>query len=492
MKLTEMKKILYITLLTLFFVGCDDRMEELNTDKRNPAEVDPVTLFTQGLRETVDMMVSINVNEGPFNLFAQYWAQTTYPEESQYDLTGREIPANFWTNGYRDALLDFKEAKGLILEQLETNDEVISGISNEQLQNRVAAINIISAYVYMVMVDTFGDIPYSEALDPDNLNPAYDDGRTIYGSLIDSLDMAVANIDIAQEGFPEAQDPLYEGDMNNWVLFANSLKLRMGIQLADVDKATSVTLVNEALAAGVFTSNENNASMTYYGSSPNTNPIYEDLVLSGRADFVAANTVIDVMNQLDDPRRAVYFRENLGEGEFEGGIYGTANNYSSFTQVGDVLHTPDFPGTLLNYAEIEFLQAEAIERGGYAITGTAAEHYNAGIRASFDQWGLSEADFTAYIGQLNVNYGTAAGDWKQKIGIQSWLALYAQGFEAWTTWRRLDFEAFTPPPGMDFDDIPVRFTYPLEEAQLNGPNYASAGERIGGDLISTKLFWDVH
>lgn len=489
MKLTDMKKILYISLLTLFFVGCDDRLEELNTDKRNPAEVDPVTLFTQGLRESFDMMVSINVNEGPFNLFSQYWAQTTYPEESQYDLTGREIPANFWTNGYRDALIDFKESKRLIQEQIASGT---SGIDDAVLQNRIAAIDIMSAYVYAILVDTFGDIPFSEALDPDNLNPVYDDARTVYGSLIDSLDMAVANIDIEAEGFPAVQDPLYAGDMENWVLFANSFKLRMGIQLADVDKPASVTIVNEALAAGVFTSNAHNASISYFGSSPNTNPIYEDLVLSGRADFVAANTIVNVMNELDDPRRQVYFRENLGEGEFDGGIYGTANNYSAFTQVGDILHTPDFPGTILNYAEVEFLQAEAIERGGYNVPGTAAGHYNAGIEASFDQWGLSDAEYEAYISQPDVNYGTAAGDWKQKIGIQLWLALYNQGFEGWTTWRRLDFEAFTPPPGMDFEDIPVRFTYPLEEAQLNGPNYLSAGERIGGDAISTGVFWDVN
>jgi hypothetical protein len=484
-----MKKILYISLLTLFFVGCDDRLEDLNTDKRNPAEVDPTSLFTQALRETFDMMVSISVNDNPFNLYSQFWAQTTYPEESQYDLTGRSIPANFWTNGYRDALIDFKESKRLIQEQMETES---TGLPNAVLMNRIAAIDIMSAYVYAVMVDVFGDIPYTEALDPDNLNPKYDDARTIYSSVIDSLDMAVSNIDTDEAGFPVAQDPLYEGNMENWVLFANSLKLRLGMRLADVDKPASVTIVNEALSAGVFSSNDDNASMTYYGASPNTNPIYEDLVLSGRADFIAANTVVDVMNDLDDPRRSVFFRKNLGGNVFNGGIYGTANNYSAFTQVGDILHTPDFPGTIMNYAEVEFLQAEALERGGYNAMGTAASHYNAGIEASFNQWGLSDLAYAAYIAQPEVNYATASGDWKQKLGIQLWLALYNQGFEAWTTWRRLDFDAFNAPPELTLEQIPLRFTYPLEEAQLNGPNYLSAGEKIGGDAVSTQIFWDVN
>lgn len=484
-----MKKIVYTLLLTLFFVGCDERLEELNTDKRNPAEVDPSSLFTQALRETFDMMASISVNDNPFNLFSQYWAQTTYPDESQYNLTGRSIPDNFWTNAYRDALIDYKEAKLLLQEELESGT---SGLSSAEITNRIAIIDIMSSYVFSALVDTFGDIPYSEALDPDNLNPAYDDARTVYNDLISRLNAAVSSIDVDGGGFPAEQDLLYGGDMEQWVKFANSLKLRMGMRLADVDKAASVEIVNSAIAAGVFESNDDNASLNYLGSTPNTSPVYEDLVLSGRQDFVAANTLVNVMNSFDDPRRSVYFRENLGANTFKGGTYGTANNYNNFTQVGDALHTPELPGTILNYAEVEFLKAEAIERGGYNVTGTAAMHYNMGIEASFDQWGLSEQAYQSYISHPKVNYASAPGDWKQKIGIQLWLALYNQGFEGWNTWRRLDFTALNPPPGMVFADIPIRFTYPLEEAQLNGPNYKAAGDAVGGDDVSTRVFWDVN
>lgn len=489
MKYSNMKKILYISLMTLFFIGCDDRLDELNTDKRNPAEVDPTSLFAQGLRETMDNITSISVNDNPFNLYAQYWAQTTYPDESQYNLVSREIPANFWVNGYRDALQDFKAARVRVELQLE---EGTSGEPDEVLNNRLAAIDIMMAYVYHTMVDVFGNIPYSEALDPENISPAYDDARTIYDNIIATLTAAGASIDVSAEGFPVAQDPMYGGDMTKWFKFANSLKLRLGMRLADVDPTASQSIVNEALAAGVFESNDDNASMAYQSASPNTNPIYEDLVLSGRHDFVAANTLVNIMNGLDDPRRAVYFDDNLGEGVYEGGIYGSANNFSDFTQIGEILHTPDFPGILMTYAEVEFLMAEAAARGGYAVPGTAADHYHAGIEASFNQWGLSDAMAAEYIAQPNVNYNTAPGDYKQKIGLQMWLALYNQGFEAWSTWRRLDFAGLTPPPGMVIADIPLRFTYPLEEAQLNRPNYTAAGTAIGGDLVTTPLFWDVN
>ena len=482
-----MKKILYISLLTLFFIGCDDRLEELNTDKRNPASVDPTSLFTRGLRESVDMMTSISVNDNPFNLYAQYWAQTTYPDESQYNLTGRSIPRNFWRNGYRGALSNFQKAEDLINEQLESGT---SGIADAVLKNRIATIDIMQGYVYSVMVDAFGDIPYTEALDPDNLTPTYDDARTIYNSIIDNLNAATTAIDVKAEGFPSSQDPMYEGDMEAWVLFANSLKFRMGMRLADVDKPTSVTIVNNALAGGVFSSNDDNASMEYEEASPNTSPIYEDLVLSGRKDFVVANTIVDIMNNLDDPRRPVYFRENRGPNSFRGGTYGDANSYASFSQVGDIFHTPKLAGVLMSYAEIEFLKAEAVERGGYNVSGSAASHYYAGIEASFDQWDVE--GFSSYISQVDVAYASASGDWRQKIGVQMWLALYSQGFEGWTTWRRLDFEGFNAPPDMKLSDIPLRFTYPLEEAQLNGEEYAKAGSAIGGDAVDTQVFWDVQ
>ncbi|AHM62438.1 hypothetical protein D770_20945 [Flammeovirgaceae bacterium 311] len=462
-------------------------MEELNTDQRNPAEVDPTSLFAQGLRQTHDNMASISVNNNPFNLYAQYWAQTTYPDESQYNLVTRSIPFFFWRGVYRDALAQFQEARDLTVTQLESGE---SGLEDVVLENRLAALDIMIGYNYHVLVDVFGDVPYTEALDSDNLQPAYDDARDIYNSVIENIQSATASIDPEEPGFPSNQDPMYQGNMAKWQKFGNSLLLRLGMRLADVDPSASVSVVNAALAGGVFESNDDNASLTYLGASPNTNPIYEDLVLSGRADFVAANTLVDIMNDLEDPRRAAYFRQNLGDGVYSGGVYGSANNYGANTQVGDALHQPDFPSTLLNYAEVEFLMAEAAARGGYAVGGSAESHYNEGIEASFNQWGLSDEQAAAYISQSDVNYSTAPGDWRQKIGLQMWLALYNEGFEAWSTWRRLDFVALTPPEDMDMADIPLRFTYPLEEGQLNNPNYTAAGAKIGGDEVGSPIFWD--
>jgi hypothetical protein len=147
---------------------------------------------------------------------------------------------------------------------------------------------------------------------------------------------------------------------------------------------------------------------------------------------------------------------------------------------------------MISYSEVEFLLAEAAERG-YNVGGDAESHYNAAIEASMEEWGVSSDDATAYLANAAVAYSTASGDWRQKIGVQKWLAMYNLPFEGWTTYRLLDFTGIlNAPEGMSLADIPTRFIYPIEEATLNGPNYDAAASAIGGDKKTTKLFWDVH
>src|SRR5690606_40947931 len=141
-------------------------------------------------------------------------------------------------------------------------------------------------------------------------------------------------------------------------------------------------------------------------------------------------------------------------------------------------------------SDLEFLLAEAVERG-FSVSGTAAAHYNAAVTASFDYWGASGA--AAYLAKPEVNYATASGDWKDKIGAQKWIALYNRGFDAWLEWRRLDAPALAPPAveGLSLT-VPTRLIYPINEQTLNGDNRDAAAAAIGGDESSTKLWWDVN
>ncbi len=483
-----MKKIiLLIVTMAVVSVSCNDRLVDLNTPRKAATVVPGETLFTNGLKEMVDQLQAINVNEGVFKLYSQYWAQATYPEESQYNMVTRNIPASIYVNLYRNALRDMTDGRALI----EALDE--GALAPDIKKNQLAIFDVVMVYAWSVLVDTFGHIPYDEALDPTNLNPKYGDMGLIYTSIIDKLDAAIASLDDNVFGISGSQDPIYNGDVAKWKMAANALKFRLAMRLADVDPAKSVSMANAALTAGVIQANEDNFSMAYLSGAPNTNPQYEDLVLSGRSDFLAANTLVDKMNALNDPRRPIYFQENLGDGVFVGAIYGDANSFKAFTQIGDIFHTPDLPGTIINASEMHFLMAEAIERGGYNVAGTAEVHYNMGIQMSMEEWGVDAADITTYLAQPDVAYGTAQGDWKQKIGSQLWLALFNNGYEGWTTWRRLDFDGFTPPPGMEMSDIPVRMIYPVNEGQRNKANKDEAASRLNnGDTPQSNIFWDVN
>jgi hypothetical protein len=481
-----MKKILLTLFITCMFFACDDRLEDLNKPTKEPVTVPASTVFANGLKELAYMVTNSNTNINVFRLYAQYWAQTTYPDESQYNMVTRRNPDNFWRGAYRDALKDLDVSQDITMQTWEAE-----GISEAERDNRIAVAEIGKVFGFAALVDAFGPVPYSEALDEDILQPKYDDDEEVYNNLIAQLDQAIAMVDVTAGGFPGTQDLLYGGDMEGWLKFANSLKLRMAVTIADVNAGKAGTMVAEAVTGGVFTSNDDNASISYLDAFPNTHPVHEDLVQSGRDDYVVANTLVDRLLALNDPRIEV-FAQPKEDGTYQGGVYGTNNTFALLSHIGEPFYQPTLEGLLLDYAEVEFLLAEAAERG-FTVPNTAEEHYNAGITASMTYWGIAQADIDAYLAQPTVAYATATGDWKQKIGVQHWIALYNRGFEGWTVWRRLDFTGFNAPPLLSYDDIPERFIYPIEEATLNKANLEQGIQMLGGpDDANTRVFWDVN
>ena len=132
--------------------------------------------------------------------------------------------------------------------------------------------------------------------------------------------------------------------------------------------------------------------------------------------------------------------------------------------------------------------AEAVSRG-YTIDGggSAASHYALGVTASIEHWGGTTADATTYLANSNVVFDPV--NWKKSIGMQQWIAYYNRGFEGWTEQRRMDYPVLVPGPNA-MSAFPVRFTYPIAEQTLNGASYNAAAAAIGGDAVTTKLFWD--
>jgi len=491
-----MRKILLIFLVFISVTACK-KLDDLNANLKDFTTVPGEGIYNGATRALLNQMFTPNVNNNNTMLFVQYFAETTYPDESRYDMVTRTIPANHMNTLYRNALMNYKEAARV----LTVTSLAGTTITQAQRDNQLAIIEIMSVYAWSNLVETFGDMPYTESLDYANKpNPKYDDGLTIYKDLITRLNAAIAKLDPTSPGMGAGYDNVFGGGVSGtakWIRFANTLKLRMGLMISDIstESALAKTTV-EAAAPNVFNvpitspTTGDKFALAYLKDSPNTTPMYTELVLSGRKDYVLTSVYVNALNALNDPRRPGYLWTQVG-GVYKGGAQGMPNSYNSFTHVNNALLDPTREVVLMDYTEAEFLLAEASERG-FTVTGSAESHYNNAITSSILYWGGSNADVATYLTNPAVAYTTATGTWRQKIGTQAWFGYYFRGFAAWTTWRRLDYPHLIASPKhvLAINGIPERYIYPVSEQTLNGANYAAAAAAIGGDKAETRLFWD--
>jgi hypothetical protein len=401
-----------------------------------------------------------------------------YQDEAQYDFQTRAIPNTWWNAMYRDVLADLRESSRLI--------NADASLLPKEKANKLAILDIMEVYTFGILVNSFGNIPYTEALNAEKLFPKYDDAKTVSADLITRLNADIAKLDASAAGFTSSEDVVYKGSVSKWVKFANTLRMKLGMIVAD-ENATAAKSAVEASDAGAIAASTDNGLFTYLSASPNQNPLHVDIVLGGRQDYIAAKDLMDKLAGWNDPRKTAYFSTN-NAGNYAGGIVGKVNTYVDFSRAGAKVIAADAPYVLADYVETEFLRAEAKERG-FNVAGTAEQHYNNAITASILYWGGTAAEAAAYLAQPEVAYTTAAGNWKQKIGTQKWIALYNRSYETWTELRRLDYPVITAPVNAK-SGFPTRLTYPNTEQTLNGTSYTAAAAAIGGDVVTTKLFWD--
>lgn len=488
-----MKKIIYsIAILSLFMTSCVNDGIDFNENKDSAYSVPAETLLANSQKALADQLTSPSVNEGAiFRYFPQYLAATQYTTESRYRISSRSLADTHWRILYATVLGGLESTKQIISTEVAPTGVSAAQFQSEQ-KNKLAIIDIFQVYTYQILVDSFGDIPYTEALNPSiNVLPKYDSGATVYTKLIARLDVAISNLDTANKSFSSG-DIVYGGNVAKWKLFANSIKLKLGVNLIDSNTVLAKSTIESAYTGGVITTNANNATFEYAVSAPNYNPIYENLVASNRNDFVPASPIVDAMNILNDPRRTKYFTP-LPNGTYAGGKYGFTNTYNNFSHVNPILTAPEFPSQFMEASEVNFYLAEAASNG-FSVGNNTQFYYNQAITASFESWGLSSVETAAYLLNPAVNFTTAPGATaKEKIANQEWIAFYNRGFESWTSYRRLDFPILLAPTNAYSEaagEVPKRLTYPINEQTVNGTNYTAAASAIGGDKLKTHIFWD--
>ena len=498
-----MKKILFIagalTLALPVISSCSRDFTDLNVDPKHPNTLPSVNFFASAQYYLFQQMVDASVNRNISRFFTQQWTETTYVDESNYDMVTRQINTNHWNFFYRNILNGIKLGK----EKLDQESAISTSISHdsEVKDNMWAQLEILEIYTWANLVDTYNNIPYKQAMSVQPggtgiLSPKYDDAKTIYVDLINRLTAVNNKIHVGKGSYHDVSN--YKGDMAKWKKLANSLKLRLGVNLADVDLALAKTTIESAVTAGVITSNDDNYTVKFQVGLFSS-PLYQTVNVtgSGRADFVAANTLVDAMNAKNDPRRAKYFTlfvekdddGNVTFSGYKGGKYGGSNAFPNFSHVADDIIKEEGIGDLFDYSEVSFLLAEAAQKG-FAVGNTANHFYNQAIQASMDYWGVAPASAAAYIAANP--YDTT--DWKKSLGEQSWYAMYNRGFEAWTFNRRLDYPKFKAPANSVLSAVPTRMTYPAPEQSLNQTNWAEAVTHLPGgkDVATTRVFWDIN
>jgi hypothetical protein len=489
-----MKKTTLIFVLLGLLSACTKDLTKLNVNPKQPAVVPSGTLFTDAERVMATEIITPNINDNTFRLIEQQWTETQYLNESQYDIQDRKIPDDIYSIFYVNALNNFEKAK-----QFMATDVTDAGTR----ANDLAITDLCEVNCFYYLVTTFGNIPYSQAFDTTKPFPKFDDASTIYQDLLKRIDADITALNTANGSFGSA-DQIYAGDPGQWLKFANTLKVKMGMTLSG--STTLAALGKSTVAAamtgkgGLFTSNADNALQTYYATPPSTNPIWVQLIQSGRHDFVATDFFMGLLGAQNtttpaDPRTPYYFAENSA-GVYLGAANATvvvAANYSlpsgPLYTAGSIgtLTNPDFPGDILDYASLQFNLAEAAALGGYGVTGTPASYYAAGVSASIAYWtgvpdALTTPSIATYLAAhpyVNIN----------SIYQQEYLALYNDGWDAWTLTRKTGYPALVPPTGAPYGPFPVRFTYPVVEDNTNPVNVKAASTAIGGDATTTKLIF---
>lgn len=483
----KLKIIFFASAFVLSVASCDD-IDSLNENQKAYTTALASNLMTSSQVNYSYFLTNASVNDNNFRGYAQHWTTTTYTNEVNYNQANRNLGNAHNVVLYRDVLQDFVIAKNKV-----SDEQALGPVETAVKKNRLAILDVQIIMAYQTLVDLFGDIVYSQALDLVTYpTPKYDDAKTVYLDLAARLDIAIANMDSDYSSFGSA-DLIYKGNVAKWKKLANSVKLKMGLHLADVEPAKAQAMIESAVSSGVFTSNADNALFQYYKTIIDENPLYSTLV--NESQTLPTEFFVNELNSKSDPRRDIFFNPaSKIAGEYKGAPYAQQVSYKNFSNVGLKLRDRTNPGVIFDYSETNFLLANAASRG-FNVGGTSADYYEKGIRSNMLYWGVASADIDTYLARTDVAYATAAGTDKQKIALQLWVAYYNRGFEAWTEYRRLDFPALVAPATAVSEaegKVPVRNIYSLFDSTLNKANYEAASAAIGGDKMTTKLFWDKY
>lgn len=495
-------------ILSLGVTGCDtlnlgdDNLEDLNDNPNASTSPDVNALLANGQRDIAFEWFGDDPTMRGGNLLAQYTTQNQYAEESVF----LAEPRVGVFDDFYPPLNDLKQVKELIRAREQTFPRD---------QNTVAVAMIHQVWTFQLITDLYGAIPFTEALQgPSNPSPAYTPQPEVYPALVDSLNAALSLIDSGAPG--PSGDLVYGGDMLKWQRFANALKMRIGMRMSDANTSAARSAV-ESAAGNAFQSNADNAYFTFAQSATHRSTIYENRFIDGRNDFDMADRFVNILTDhygVLDPRTPVFVDESRAHPSKTYNGFPTHLNPSRaaglkaqnvndfFSKPGDLFLKPDAAAPMLLYDEVLFIKAEAAQKG-WNVSGSPTGLFEEAVRASIENWNsdapLSQVD--SYVNAVMNDLSTS--DFDQVLGEQKWIALYFQGIQGWSEWRRLDFEGHIREPEGGWQGQSgglttwaMRIDYPDGEFSVNEQNVIEAAEQQFGsaeaDHYGSRIWWDVN
>lgn len=506
-----MKRIIrnYTIIISLLFVvsACDKGFDELNTNVVDPTSIDPVFILNNG-------SIGLSFPGGSLVYDVGIVQYIISPNSgvltgANYNQDNRNSTEGMWVDYYRSVIRH-------------TRDVITQLADVPERSNLMQMARIVQAYAFMVLTDSYGDIPYTEGglgYSDQIVLPKYDAQQDIYSNIIQELKEAVAAL--STSGKSESSEVFYGGDPEKWRKLGNSLLVRAGMRLSKIDPGQAQQVV-AASAPGVMESNADNWVVRHDNNYRNGFGV----TLNGTEanNYYLVSSFVDFLKNTNDPRLGSIAVRYVGAksgpeqkvdiassdpslqigmpmGHDNNTIVGVAADlglasFYDFSQAdrNRVLKV-DAPMYLVTYAQTQLLLAEAAVRGW--VSGSAESYFMNGVRASLEQ--MADFDAGSAISPEAIDAYLAANPFDvnnalQQINDQYWVASFPNGPEAWSNFRRSGFPDLAPNPfpsqDLTSEQFIRRLTYPSAELGVNTSNVNEAIARQGPDVLDTRVWWD--
>ncbi|HEX7051777.1 MAG TPA: SusD/RagB family nutrient-binding outer membrane lipoprotein [Longimicrobiales bacterium] len=492
--------------LALAAGGCENFLD-VNDDPNAPESVPVAQILPGIIVEFTELGTGspLYSPEGWTSLWMQQWSYNQpwpYSRTDLYEVTAIDTD-DVWAEAYDDVMI---EAKNLMDVAEANEDWAYHGLAQ-----------FLLAWTATRLSDMFGPIPFTEALDPLNPDPAYDDQQVVYQTAQQMIAEAIEEMQMPGDNVPGENDLIFGGDMARWVQLAHTVQARLHMRLAYAPGESPTDRAQKALdelANGITES----VAFDYIGGEGNRQPLYDYDGADWNTRYVIAAPFIDLLEGLNDPRLPIMVAPAAYDGAFRGHIPAAdrmvtgdpffddsdrctvapascdpddedypdiAWNDSIFSHIGAAITVDSTDYVWVGMPEVHFLEAEA----QLILGGAAQPAYEAGIRAHMESLGVDPAAIQAYLDQLPPLASLGNEGALEAIMTQKYIANFLHGIEVWNDWRRTGYPTIIPVDSAYVDGIPQRLRTPSAEIAYNGDNVAATGIPTGLEGMLQKVWW---